>query len=927
MTQIIWQTPVGTLGTIPEGAYYSTQLITTSDLPVTYTVISGELPRGMALSPTGQLAGVPTVQATTVSKFTVRARSAVHIADRTFTITVSGDIPPVFITAAGVIEDLLTGTFIYTPVAGSSEKLWGFQIDYSQPDVSVISLVSGSLPQGVSITDKGFLSGYVLPLNTTVWYNVFTFTLEITNGKFSSLRTYSIGVYNRASLTADNIEITSDNTFITADASPLIPPVITTRPGSVGTTKVGDYFLYQFSAFDFQNAPYQYAIVLGNQIGYDQYPYTYDEDFTTYDQGELNLPPDVILDPNSGWLYGRVLPTGVSTHTYNFGVAAFWRDDPAFIGEVVQFSLTVVDELLASVTWLTPSDLGSIDNGSTSTFQIVAIDSVNKPLFYRFPLGYYTSIPQGLTLLPSGILSGRVSFQTFCLDGGTTTFDETPANGISDPTTFDLKYQFAVEAYSTDGTISSIKTFTILVNRVYNAPYQNLFITAMPPSVDRLALSSLLSNSTVFPDSRIYRPDDPFFGVARTVTYWHCYGLTDSTLDEYVNALQLNHYDKNLVLGEIKTARALDSTGNVMYEVVYSEVVDNLVNNEGQSISKSQVLAYPPVNASIPSNSIFVFPNSLQNMRDQVIDTLGQTSNILPRWMLSTQRNGQVLGFTPAWIIAYTQPGQSGRVAYDVNKYLASVHFGLNQVDFTTDRYTVDRVLDYYYDPIINSWTPTPEITTFDTYTIPPDFIFKGYVDRGSYTSFFDIQHQTISYVNSIGGIDGDVDVSIDGKLIVFIQQQNFFDPLGAIIPGPLSDTQAWTNNYAPGGPRVIPGQYDADLNPGVTNERMGIYRVNVVAGLLELTLVDNTTYYDYVIVRGGASFNNASVYYPVAPGVNLTVVSWLTLPVIDPGATTFDQDSMQFVDPNIAYETVVSGAGDAYIMYPRPDIIPVLGS
>lgn len=927
MSQIIWQTPVGTIGTIPEGAYYSTFVFATSTLPIEYSLISGELPRGIALYPNGKLAGVPTVSTTTVSKFTIRASTAEHIADRTFTITVSGDIPPVFITPAGVIEQLLTGTYIYTEVPGSSEKTWGYQIDYSQPDVSVISLISGQLPPGVTITDSGFISGFVLPLDTGIWFNQFTFILEISNGKFSSLRSYTIDVYNRASLTADTTFITADTTFITADASPLIPPVVTTRPGSVGTTKVGDYFMFEFSAFDFQGAPYQYSIVLGNQIGYDQYPYTYDEDFTTFDQGELNLPPDLVLDPNSGWLYGRVQPTGVSSHTYNFGVAAHWTSDPDFIGAVVPFSLTVIDEQLADVVWLTPSFLGSIDNGSTSTFYVAAVDNVGRQLFYRFPIGYYTSLPQGLALLPSGNISGRVSFQTFCLDGGTTTFDVTPVNGVSDPTTFDLVHQFAVEAYSADGSISAIQTFTILVNRVYDEPYQNLFITAMPPPSNRLALSALLDNSTIFPDSRIYRADDPFFGVAKNITYWHCYGLTASTLDEYVTALTLNHYNKDLVLGQIKTAQAVDESGAVIYEVVYSEVVDNLVNNDGVSITKQQVLAYPPINASIPSNSIFVFPNSLQNMRDQVIDTLGQTSNQLPRWMLSTQSNGQVLGFTAAWIIAYTKPGQSGRVAYDVNNYLATLDLDLNQIDFSADRYTVDRTLDYYYNPLDDQWAPTPVVTTFDTYLIPPDFIFLTYVDRGSFTSYFDIQHQTISYVNSIGGIDGDIDNSIAGKLIVFIKQQNFVDPTGAMIPGQLSDNQAWTDNYAPGGPRIIPGQYEALDNPGVQNERMGIYRVDIVSGLLELTLIQNTTYYDYVIVREGASFNNTSVYYPVAPGVDATVVSWLTLPIIDPGATTFDQDSMQFVDPEIEYLSVVEGIDDAYVMYPRPEIIPVLQS
>jgi hypothetical protein len=152
-------------------------------------------------------------------------------------------------------------------------------------------------------------------------------------------------------------------------------------------------------------------------------------------------------------------------------------------------------------------------------------------------------------------------------------------------------------------------------------------------------LASLLQNPTIFPPDLIYRADDPNFGVARRVIYNHAYGLTAATLDDYVASLDLNHYWKNLVLGEIKTAQALDDAGNVIYEVVYSAVIDDLVNNEGQSVDKQVVLAFP-INADTPAQIDSVYPNSLINMRDQVIDTVGQVSRVLPRWMLTRQANG-----------------------------------------------------------------------------------------------------------------------------------------------------------------------------------------------------------------------------------------------------------------------------------------------
>ena len=247
--------------------------------------------------------------------------------------------------------------------------------------------------------------------------------------------------------------------------------------------------------------------------------------------------------------------------------------------------------------------------------------------------------------------------------------------------------------------------------RRYEQPFDNLYIQAMPPQNDRDLLSSLLQNPTIFPPNLIYRNDDPNFGVARNVVYNHAYGLTAATYDEYVASLNLNHYWKTLVLGEIKTAQALDDSGNVIYEVVYSEVVDNLVNNDDVSVSKQVVLPFP-INANDSTEIDSVYPNSLQNMRDQVIDVVGQVSNVLPRWMLTRQINGRVLGFTRAWVIAYTNPGQSGQIAYNIQQQFGT---RLNLIDFNVDRYEVDNFLTKNWDREGQHWVPQPPtLTTFD---------------------------------------------------------------------------------------------------------------------------------------------------------------------------------------------------------------------
>jgi hypothetical protein len=272
----------------------------------------------------------------------------------------------------------------------------------------------------------------------------------------------------------------------------------------------------------------------------------------------------------------------------------------------------------------------------------------------------------------------------------------------------------------------------------------------MPPINDRVVINNLLQNSDIFQQNLLYRPTDPNFGVAKNVKYYHAYGLTAATLDEYVASLDINHYWKNLVLGEIDVAQAIDSTGTVLYEVVYSRVIDDLVNSQGQSVSKQVTLPYT-VASGAAEGTTAVYPNSLINMRNQVIDTVGQTSNVLPLWMVCKQANGQTLGFTPAWVIAYAKPGCGKQLAYYIGLDFVEK---LNTIDFEADRYELDNLLTHNWNREQQQWgytgdavNPYPaSLTTFDLSYIPPpgttfdggSMQFTAPVDRYSSTNVYD---------------------------------------------------------------------------------------------------------------------------------------------------------------------------------------------
>lgn len=844
-----WQTPPGSLGTILEGVFYRVPLLAVSDETVFYRLLAGRLPAGMQIDETGVLAGnpqaistlqgVPTnVPVNTTSQFTVRAytRRLVNgtyvidtLADRTFSLTISGVNVVTWETPAGTL-----GTYI------DGVQITSISVEFINPDpltTAYVTLIAGALPPGLEISTAGVITGYITPNPTsTETINTYSFTLRVSNGLSTDNRSFNIRVYARNRLTADNTDITADNTFLTADLSPLIPPIVTTPEGSIGSTRSDNFYAFQFQALDFE----------GNAVEFIS---------TTA------LPPGLTLDPNSGWLYGYIPFAGIMVTDYSFELYVRETANPNNRSSLYEYSLTVVGPVNSDIEWITESDLGVIDNGATSTFYVRAINIAGIPLQYRLLAGSNSQLPQGLQLLSSGNIAGRVSFDTFALDSGSTTFDVSNTT-IPEPTTFDMVHTFTVNVFSVNGLVNVNKTFSIRVIRRYNEPFDNLYIQAMPPQDDRDLLSSLLQNPTIFPPALIYRKDDPNFGVARNVVYNHAYGLTAATIEDYVTSLQLNHYWKNLTLGDIQTAQALDDNGNVIYEVVYSQVIDNMVNNEGESVNKQVVLAFP-INEDDSTQIDSVYPNSLQNMRDQVIDVVGRVSNVLPRWMLSTQPNGTVLGFTPAWVIAYTNPGQSGQIAYNIQ-----TQFGqrLNLIDFEADRYELDNYLTKNWDRAEQHWTPQPpQSESFDVqchYQLPvPNDSSLVFVGGTGYRGIERNENGNVTY---------------PGDLIQI---------LGSQVGG------------------------EDGLND-IT---------------IRVAIVDNLGTIQTAFCVGTAPINSAGQMFYNIVGTNITGTgsgaSW-DIETVPGEATLFDGNSMQFIAPVDMYSPNNTTEYDKYLLFPKYNII-----
>ena len=850
-----WITPAGSLGTIAENVFYRLALqAQAGDEDVFFRLIAGELPSGVQVTTNGFIEGIPRnfvsvqgvpqeVSEDVTSRFAIRAftRRLVNgefvvnrIADRTFEITVSGQSIPQFITPPGRIGTFYDGTEVDLAIRF---------FDADPDDTVRASIIFGELPPGLVLDPvTGVISGIIAPLTgppgtapagyDATQYDQFPFdfstrsasknyqfSVELNDGKETNVRTFEIFVYSKDSMSADTTDFTADNTFITADIVPERTPVLLTPPGDLGRVRADNFFAFQFQAIDFDGDPIEYSITTGSGLGYDET--LFDQDGIGFDRGAFSLPPGLQINPDTGWFFGYIPDQGASEFTYRFAIRVFKKNQPALISGFYFFTITIIGNIDTEVLWLTPPDLGTIDNGAISTLAVSAINIGGRDLQYRLAPGTDSPLPQGLTLQPSGNITGRVSFNTFALDGGTTTFDAEATTRLNrtPETTFDLEFDFTVNAFAAqteqigfevssiaiqdggsgyvsqptivisappevadaiqatagiativNGVITAIavgnpgrgyttpptitisggggtgaaavalirestltnavsvfRRFSLRVTRRFNQPYESLYIQCMPPRQDRALIEQLVQNQDIIPANLVYRADDPNYGVASRVIYVHAYGLTAATLPAYVAALDLNHYWRDLTLGPVRTAQARDSTGQVIYEAVYSEIIDNLVNRQGQSVSKSVNLPFS-VTLSDDRQISTVYPNSLINMRDQVVDSIGQISPALPLWMTSKQADGRVLGFQPAWVIAYVRPGEGARVSYNIR-----TRFGdnLNLIDFEIDRYTLDRSQTRNWDPVTDQWIPQPPAATvFDTFSQSPQFI--NWANQGS---------------------------------------------------------------------------------------------------------------------------------------------------------------------------------------------------
>ncbi len=354
---VLWNTPPGTLGTFDERSFIDIPLSATASGSVTYSVISGKLPVGLYIN-NNRITGLAVeVRNTTQYKFVIRAKSGNFVADRTFSLVISGPDAPVWETPPGFLPVgfnnsyfVLDDTFVdFQLEAYDSDVIVGDQLRYYIPNNG------GQIPPGLELTQSGKITGFVksverleynestgnfdtsrydqIPFDlgerSTTGFDTFTydntifdysepikpprqisryysFTVNVTDGITEVSRNFRIYVVDEEFLRADNAIIKSSDNVFRADNHYLRNPLWITPP-NLGKRRANNYVTIYLDVYN--------PITLGQNIVF------------FLDQKNPNgtdsiLPPGLQLDSISGELVGKIPYQPKITVNHNFTIRA-----------------------------------------------------------------------------------------------------------------------------------------------------------------------------------------------------------------------------------------------------------------------------------------------------------------------------------------------------------------------------------------------------------------------------------------------------------------------------------------------------------------------------------------------------------------------------------------------------------------------------
>jgi hypothetical protein len=391
--------------------------------------------------------------------------------------------------------------------------------------------------------------------------------------------------------------------------------------------------------------------------------------------GSLSVhPPGISLDTSSGVLYGQIPYQPSYSIDYKFTVDLNKTDTASSSSSVTPqiFLLRIKGDIDSYIQFVSTGSLGTLMPGQISELSVIA-KNVNSEYSVQYSL-IGGDLPSGLTLLPDGNIQGKINYNS------QTIFDFSSTNSLSSlmmdggTTTVDKNWKFTVRASDVYRSNLIDQEFSITILENSRTEYTRMFVKPFMPVNKRAIYEEFINDSTIFDPSLLYRPNDLEFGSQREIKMLLETGIQKLSLDDYSPALNSYFYRKKFYFGEVKSVNATDNLGNIIYELVYIDIIDD-----------QMIGTYSPSTV-----------NSLGNIQFQLESIMISDENIStdealrPRYMNTLKPNGVPLGFIKAVVLCYALPGNSAKIISRIK----SSKFNFLQFNFDTDRIIVETPLN-----------------------------------------------------------------------------------------------------------------------------------------------------------------------------------------------------------------------------------------
>lgn len=687
----IWITTSGFLVTATETITTSVSVVA-SGTNVSYNLLSGTLPSGLSISPTGEISGTPSaVRQLTNYKFVIRATASNGIADRSFNIDVIGANSPTWNTSSGYTNmlDYTTSTaYLKLGPEGEGFALNRQWVKYqfqatptTAPENTKIKFYipenGGELPPGLFLSQDGILSGFMsdtlifdgseadtggydeesydgyaydhglVAFDSIGVPKIYQFKVTASDGVTSSDRFFKILVISPDMIRhPDQIQMELEPGFVTTNSN-YLPPLQFIHGTDLGIARAENNETFNVSAYN------GYPL-----LGQVEYSITAGESLSE------QIPEFLQLDTTQGILYGFIPYQPAYTRNYRLTVNATRIYSTTSTVSSNVFSLAIKGKVESSIQWTSTTDLGVMNTGQLSELFVLATQiSSNNTINYSLIDG---TLPVGLILQQDGSISGTVG-------------------DFAEGT-----YSFTVRASDIYELSAIEQTFTLSVVSAQNPQHTQIWFKPFLSLDKRSTFREFMNNSFVFPQSFMYRFFDPNFGIQNDIKIVLEFDIEKRNLRDYIPALRENFYRKRLYFGDVKVATAKNNQGTAIYEVVYIDIVDNT----GQTASSNS----NSVSKVLYTNNTIYYPSSINNMKYQLSHlTLDNNSFIsvnnesLPLFMKTVQTNNFTQsGYMCVLPLCYALPGQGQKILSRIK--LSG--FDFKQFDLDIDRAVIDKTLD-----------------------------------------------------------------------------------------------------------------------------------------------------------------------------------------------------------------------------------------